>query len=66
MPDNHKPLSRRISDQDVTTLDDIFTGFGEWYRANYDQDGNFIGTPWPTLKVIGINEEQPADKEHKA
>lgn len=55
--DKQKPTPKRISEQSIATLGEIFPGFAEWYHQNHDEQGNYIGKPIPSLK--------PASDERK-
>lgn len=34
----------------------IFPGFAKWYRANYDEQGRYIGTPIAGLRSEMVEE----------
>ena len=35
--------SRRLSDEMIDFIDNLSPGFEAWYRASYDDEGNFVG-----------------------
>jgi hypothetical protein len=48
-----QPSSKRLDEQGINTLDEIFPGFGAWYRARYDEDGNLR----PDARVLRLRGE---------
>lgn len=50
MPRKKQPAQRkRLTDEHLTVFGDIFPGFAEWYRANHDAEGRYIGEKLPGL-----------------
>lgn len=43
----HKPRAplqpERLADDKINVLDEIFPGFAEFYRKNYDSEGRYVG-----------------------
>lgn len=49
-----EPKSRaRFTEQQIKTFDEIFPGFGAWYRESYDEDGNLK----PSARILGLRGE---------
>ena len=48
-----QPSSKRLDEQGINGLDQIFPGFGAWYRASYDENGNLR----PEARVLGLRGE---------
>lgn len=55
--------SKPIDDNAIAGIDNIFTGFAEWYRANYDEQGKYIGNSLPSLKILVSDEQQDKEQE---
>lgn len=49
--------SRRMKDWQIDGLDSIFTGFGAWYRSNYDEYGRLL----PSGRIPGLGTGRHAD-----
>lgn len=47
---------RRINEEQLTKLGDVFSGFADWYHENYDDEGNFIGERLPGLMPAMLND----------
>jgi hypothetical protein len=41
---------KRLSEQQLSVFGEIFPGFDEWYRANHDENGHYVGEKLPGLK----------------
>ena len=48
-----KRTDKHLDERGITTLDEIFPGFGAWYRARYDEDGNLR----PDARVLRLRGE---------
>ena len=51
MPGKQQPAQKkRLTEEQLAAFGDIFPGFAEWYRANHDAEGRYIGEKLPGLK----------------
>ena len=48
-----KRTDKHLDERGITTLDEIFRGFGAWYRARDDEDGNLR----PDARVLRLRGE---------
>lgn len=51
-----KPEQKRLDENSLDALNDIFPGFATWYRQNYDEDGAYRGLKIPGLTPKETNE----------
>jgi hypothetical protein len=56
------PAPQRLSEQGLTALDQIFPGFAEWYRANYDEQGR-LKLEW-SCNPSHLIDDAPEDLSH--
>jgi hypothetical protein len=45
-----KPEKKRMGEQQLTTLGEIFPGFADWYKHSYDEEGNLR----PEARIPGL------------
>lgn len=59
-PKRKKPEKKRITEQQLVGLGDIFPGFALWYRANYDETGNLL----PSGQIPGLTQVKESESEN--
>src|SRR5215469_11674703 len=55
--------SGRMSEQNLAALDEIFPGFPDWYRKNYDDQGKYTGqNTWSISASTGVRSDTAEER----